>query len=147
MIPPSEREWTVEEQDAFYKDIDASVKNAVEGNFTSVANAPVTTPNEPLTLDHLLKMKADMDAKIAEHVHTKFKDGADMSRETWDHIKLGITPRKTDGSLFFNSTIATINIHFRNDIPYGEIRECTCWGQKIEAVATNIGSPDSGREK
>lgn len=131
--PPSERDWTPEEQDEFYKSLGDSIFSGISREIT---NAPVSVPSEPLTLDNLLKMKAEMDAKLAEIGPLPFKNGADMSQETWEALKKQIPPSPLLEPIF--NPLATakafmgVDIHIRPDIPFGETRECTCEDWKVK---------------
>jgi hypothetical protein len=78
----------------------------------------------PLTLEYLTQMKEDFDKQFPEPL--KFKNGADMSRATFNLLKIGIVPRETNGSPTFATPLNAIDVHFVESVPYGKIEECSC---------------------
>jgi hypothetical protein len=85
------------------------------------------TNSEPITLEYLLKMKAEFDAKFPEPL--KFKNGADMSPETF--AALGIPMVTKDDAKpwldpYLHHRITGIDIHIVPGLEFGDVQECRC---------------------
>lgn len=97
------------------------------GIFSGLAvNASMPGNDKPITIDDLIKMKEELDRKFPP---LPYEDGADMSLATYYALL-----DKGDFVIVEDSDkipFASIDVHFRNDVPYGEIRECTC-GESAE---------------
>ena len=97
-----------------------------------VSNAPMKDGLAPITLSGLLEMKEKCDALWKEMGPIKFKDGADMSPETFQAISsaLGITMYSKDGGhTFFDphiNPITSIEIHLIPGMEFGDVQECQC---------------------
>ncbi len=121
--PPSERDWTIEEQEDFF-----ASQDAVTGLFSGTVtyNGVPNAFTKPLTLDMLIKMKEDFDKQFPEPI--KYKDGADMSHETF--VALGIPmASKDNGKTWFDhhiNPIIGIEIHIVPGMPFGAVEECRC---------------------
>lgn len=120
--PPSERDWTDQEKDEFYASIGLSG--------TPINNAPYhpsPMETEPITLSGLLKMKEDFDKQFPEPL--KYKDGADMSPETWEAMRPNFAPYKNE--IEAHRTVGThpfcmIHVHIVPGMPFGAVEECRC---------------------
>ena len=120
--PPSERDWTDQEKDEFYASIGLS---GTPINNTPYRPSPMET--EPITLSGLLKMKEDFDKQFPEPL--KYKDGADMSPETWQAmVRLGNPNFTYDGETegFASTPFISIAIHIVPGMPFGAVEECRC---------------------
>lgn len=121
--PPSERDWTIEEREEFF-----ASQDAVTGLFSGAVayNGVPNASTKPLTLDMLVKIKEDLDKQFPEPL--KYKDGADMSHETF--VALGIPmASKDNGKTWFDhhiNPIIGIEIHIVPSLPFGAVEECRC---------------------
>jgi len=116
--PPSEREWTMAEREDFF---------AHWGTSCTAMNGIPNAPTAPLTLDMLVKMKEDFDKQFPEPI--KYKDGADMSPETWEAMRPNFAPYKNE--IEAHRTVGThpfcmIHIHIVPGMPFGVVEECRC---------------------
>jgi hypothetical protein len=129
--PPSERDWTDQEKDEFYASIGLSGAPINKEPFHPSASITycgdyMAAGSSPLTLDMLVKMKEDLDKRFPEPI--KYKDGADMSHETF--VALGIPmASKDNGKTWFDhhiNPIIGIEIHIVPSLPFGAVEECRC---------------------
>ena len=141
--PPSERDWTIEEQEEFFASQDAvtGMFNGTPINNTPYHPSPMET--EPITLSSLLKMKEDFDKQFPEPI--KYKDGADMSPETWQAmVRLGNPNFTYDGETegFASTPFISIAIHIVPGMPFGAVEECRCKERyKLKFQALNPTPP------
>lgn len=54
--------------------------------------------------------------------------GADMSPETWERLKLLMSNTISNEKKMLVCSFGAIEVHFVQDIPLGEVRECRCKG-------------------
>ena len=123
--PPSEREWTQAEMEEFF-----ASQDAVTGLFPSGAvasNGPMTGSNEPITLQSLTEMHEKF--KEAFPVPLQFQNGADMSRATFDELGKSVKMLRPQGEAWLGistDNFIGIEIHIREDVPFGAVKECRC---------------------
>jgi hypothetical protein len=113
--PPSEREWTMAEREDFF---------AHWGTSCTAMNGIPNAPTAPLTLDMLVKMKEDFDKQFPEPI--KYKDGADMSPETFKALGIPIVKTRECGISGHSSTLYGIDVHIVPGMPFGVVEECRC---------------------
>ncbi len=82
----------------------------------------------PLTLDAIVKMKEDFDKKFPEPI--KYKNGADMSPETFKALGIPIVKTRECGISGHSSTLYGIDVHIVPDMPFGAVEECRCSQRK-----------------
>lgn len=58
-----------------------------------------------------------------------FGRGADMSTATWERIKLLMSNTISNERRTLVSGFGAIEVHFVEEVPLGEVRECTCGGK------------------
>ena len=135
--PPSERDWTPEEKEEFF-----SSQDAVTGLFSGMASNGAGTPfsdNEPLTLD---KLKATYDEfQKAFPIPVEFREGADMSRATFEELGKSIKLLKPQGQAWLGMNVDRfigVDIHIVNSIPFGCVEECRCKEREKEKHERSI---------
>jgi hypothetical protein len=145
--PPCEREWTIAEREEFFASQDAisgditpqeldalSEKLAAEfvkdeqGLFSGlVADNGAILNSEPITLKNLQEIEDNF--RKAFPVPVEFKDGADMSRATFDELGKSIKLVKPQGRAWLgisSDNFIGVQIHIVNSIPFGVVEECRC---------------------
>jgi hypothetical protein len=161
--PPSERDWTIEEQEEFFASQDAvtftfngcdvpkqppiewstSAWNGplieldpndpfgdMERLFpgSTASNAPMSSPdNPPITLSSLVKMNEEF--QKAFPIPIAYRNGADMSRATFDELGKKIKLVKPQGEAWLGVNVDNfigVDIHFVESVPFGAVEECRC---------------------
>lgn len=99
-----------------------------DGIFNGMAsNGSVLSGTEPLKLAKLMEMNDAM-KQFTEPL--KYQQGADMSGETWNALRAELAPivykPHSAGTTTCVPDFIGIDVHIRPNIPFGEVRECSC---------------------
>jgi len=142
-----EREWTIAEreeffasQDAITGDITPQEMDALSEKLTDeflkeeqglffgfVASNGAILNSEPITLKNLQEIEDNF--RKAFPVPVAYKDGADMSRETFDALGKTIKLVKPQGQAWLgisSDNFIGVQIHIVNSVPFGAVEECRC---------------------
>ena len=140
--PTSEREWTEEEKDEFFNSNDAITglpNGSLAGAWTSNGAGTPLSDNEPLTLD---KLKETYDEfQKAFPIPVEFREGADMSRATFEELGKSIKLLKPQGQAWLGMNVDRfigVDIHIVNSIPFGCVEECRCKEREKEKHERSI---------
>lgn len=112
--------------------------DAINGliNGAVASNGPMTGSNEPITLQSLTEMEAKF--REAFPIPTAFKNGADMSRATFDELGKSVKMLRPQGEAWLGistDNFIGIEIHIVNSVPFGAVEECRCKEREKEALA------------
>jgi hypothetical protein len=126
--PPSEREWSPEEMEEFF-----ASQDAVTGHFPGAvaSNGPAMENNAPITLESLIKMNEEFQKSYP--IPVAYKNGADMSRATFDELGKSIKMVKPQGEAWLGMNVDNfigVNIHIVDSVPFGCVEECRCHMRK-----------------
>lgn len=142
--PPSEREWTQEEIENFFSSQDAVTgklpSETVEDYFENVDgkwidmflgkavnNSYPPMDNQPITLESLIKSNDEF--QKAFPVPVAYRNGADMSRETFEELGKRIKLVKPQGEAWLGMNVDNfigVDIHIVESVPFGCVEECHC---------------------
>lgn len=146
--PPSEHEWTIEEQEEFFASQDAVTgklpSETVEDYFNncdgkwidrflgkSVNNSYAPMENKPITLESLIKTNDEFHKQFP--IPVEYKNGADMSRETFESLGKRIKLVKPQGEAWLGMNVDNfigVEIHIVESVPFGCVEKCRCHHRK-----------------
>lgn len=96
--------------------------DAMTGHNLCVANIPAQP--QPPSIAELMALTEKFKREAGP---MPYSDGADMSPETWEKMKLFMSHAElSSGQRLMTDRLGTIEVHLVVDIPLGEVRECRC---------------------
>jgi hypothetical protein len=108
-------------------------QDAVTGLFSGevASNSYPPMDNPPITLESLIKMNEEF--QKAFPVPVAYKNGADMSRATFDELGKSIKLVKPQGEAWLEMNVDSfigVEIHIVESVSFGCVEECRCHHHK-----------------